>query len=159
MMEKFDEDRREWERSHRESFLGRYGGGVGTGVSMQVDLVSPVGVYDMIQDPSTFNLMKLGYVPALNFAGASLVGMAVGEKITFTHRVLHSVDMTYRFYKGAAVAAGRGIVGFARWSPYILGGLGLADVGVRGHESALASGLGWIFDQIDPWGISGFTMK
>jgi hypothetical protein len=108
MMEKFMDDAREYERRHTESWYGR-AWSPSAGAGMALEPLSPTGLYDMVQNPSLFNLMKLGYVPALNFAGATAAGWVVGEKITFTHRLLHSLDMTYRAYRWGIMTTGRAV--------------------------------------------------
>ncbi len=158
MMEKFLDDAEKWERHHKDTWLGRIGGSIGGATSAQLELMSPLSAVDFTRDPSLFNLAKASYGPGIAYGGYSWVSWVTGHKIYFGERIMHSADMARRTVSGG-IRAIPTVVGFARWIPSLVGGIGLADVGVRGHESALASGLGWIFDQIDPWGISGFTMK
>ncbi len=107
MMEKFLDDADEYERRHAESWHGRTFGAAGTGTGMALEPLSPTGFYDFAQNPGLFNLMKMGYLPALNYGAFTLAGWVFGEKFTFTHRLLHSVDMTYRTYKYGITTAGR----------------------------------------------------
>ncbi len=106
MMEKFFEDADEYERRHDEAWHGRTFGAAGTGTGMALEPLSPTGFYDFAQNPGLFNLMKMGYLPALNYGAFTFAGWVFGEKFTFTHRLLHSVDMTYRTYKWGFQAAG-----------------------------------------------------
>lgn len=116
MMEKFLHDAEEYERRHSENWLGRTGS-IGTGVSIQADLVSPFGIYDMVRNPNTFNLMKLGYLPALNYVAITGAAAIAGEKISFTHRLIHSVDMTLKTYKAAGQIVGRSALFAIRRTP------------------------------------------
>lgn len=129
MMEKFLEDADEYERRHSENWLGRTGG-IGTGASIQADLVSPLGIYDMVRDPSTFNLMKLGYLPALNYAAVTAGSAFTGEKIAFTHRLIHSLDMTLKTYKAAGQVAGRAALFAVRRTPGVIASSAVVGAGL-----------------------------
>ncbi len=128
MMEKFLHDAEEYERRHSENWLGRTGA-IGTGVSIQADLVSPLGIYDMVRNPNTFNLMKLGYLPALNYVGITGAAAFAGEKITFTHRVIHSIDMTLKTYKAAGQIVGRSALIAVRRTPGAMASSAVAAFG------------------------------
>ena len=130
MMEGFIEDAEEYERRHMESWLGRHGGYFGAGMSMQIDLLSPTSIYDFTRDPSLFNLAKMGYLPGLNYAGMSAVGFLTGEKMLFTERLVHSVDMTIKTYKAAGQAAGRAAMFAVRRTPGMIAGAALFGAGM-----------------------------
>lgn len=107
MMEKFHEDAYKYERRHSEAWHGRTFGDVGAATGATVESFSPTGVWDMGQNPGMFNLMKMGTLPALHYGSSVGVSFITGEKIAFTHRLLHSADMTFRTYKWGIQAAGR----------------------------------------------------
>lgn len=122
MMEKLDEDMNEWERRHQNTWLGRAGLETGPmnwglGMSAQADLMSPFGIVDFAREPSLFNLMKVGYNPAIAYGGFSLAQMLTGTKIGFAERILHSADMTRQTVRTVAIGGARAV---RAASPYAL---------------------------------------
>ena len=134
MMEKFQSDHAEWERRHRRTWLGRYGGDIGTGVSAQIDLLSPFSVVDFVQRPTAHNAAKVMYTPALGSMAYSLVGWMTGTKIGFTQRVIHSVDMTVRTGKGLMHTWGHQAKAGLRALPGVAAAALLAAAGYYGSQ-------------------------
>ncbi len=106
MMEKFHDDADEYSRRHTEAWHGRTFGAPGAAVGGTMETFSPTGIWDMGQNPGMFNLMKMGTLPALHYGASVGVGFITGEKIGFTHRLLHSMDMTFRTYRWGFQTAG-----------------------------------------------------
>ncbi len=123
-MEKFLQQLHEWEDEHEESYISKKTPGydwIGTGISAQLDLMSPTAAYDFAMNPNTFNAMKMGYNPAIAFAGYSWVQAVTGMQIGFANRMVHSVHMAGHTLK--AVGGGMLRAGFTalRSTPQIVG--------------------------------------
>jgi hypothetical protein len=137
MMEQFQKESDEWERRHRTTWLGRHGGDVGTGMSMQTDLMSPFGVVEFIQRPSMFTAAKVAYTPMIGSMSYTLVGWMTGSRIGFAERVIHSADMAAR--------TGRSVLG--TWGHQMKAGIralpglaAMALVGAIGYYGSHAYG-------------------
>ncbi len=130
MMEKFHEDANEWERRHRNTWLGRHGGTIGTGASAQADLMSPFGVLEFTQDPTLFNLAKAAYTPAIAMGGYSFAGFLSGTRIGFAERLMHSTDMAKRSIHFAAQTAGKSAMFAVRRTPGMIASAALVGMGL-----------------------------
>lgn len=130
MMEKFHEDHEEWERRHRNTWLGRHGGTIGAGVSAQADLMSPLGIYEVTNDPSLFNLTKALYAPAIAVGGYTWTSFLVGERISMAERIIHSADMAKRSVHYAAQTAGKSAMFAIRRTPGMIASAALVGMGL-----------------------------
>ncbi len=120
MMEKFQEQANAWEEKHRNTWIGRNTPGpdfIGTGMSAQLDLMSPTAAYDYAMNPNQFNAMKMAYNPMIAFAGYSWVQAVTGMQIGFAHRVVHSAHMAGHTMKAVGLGTARVVRAV---SPYVL---------------------------------------
>ncbi len=109
-MEKFLEQADEWEKRHENSWISKNIPGydfIGTGVSAQLDLMSPTAAYDFAMNPTRFNAMKMAYNPLIAFGGYSWVQAITGHQIGFAHRVVHSAHMAGHTIRAATFATAR----------------------------------------------------
>lgn len=135
MMEKFVEDARKWERRHQETWIGEHLGPswFGTGLSMQADLMSPLGMVDFVRNPSAMNLAKAMYTPTIAYGGYSFTSWLTGTKIGFAERVLHSADMTRQLGRSVMSTWGGHASKAIRAIPGLVGLAALATVGYFGN--------------------------
>lgn len=119
MMEKFLEQADEWEERHENSWISKkipgYGF-IGTGVSAQLDLMSPTAAYDFAMDPSRFNAMKMAYNPLIAYAGYSWVQAITGHQIGFANRLVHSAHMAGHTMKAVSLGTLRAVKSATPWA-------------------------------------------
>ena len=118
-MEKFLQQLHEWEDEHEESYISQKTPGydwLGTGISAQLDLMSPTAAYDFAMNPNSFNALKMGYNPAIAFAGYSWVQAVTGMQIGFAHRVVHSAHMAGHTLKAVALGTARVVRAASPWA-------------------------------------------
>ncbi len=119
MMEQFLDQYDDWTERHHDTWIGRNIPGpdwLGAGISAQLDLMSPTGVYDFAMNPTRFNAMKVMYGPVIGFGGFSWVAAVTGQPIHFAQRLAHVSDMALHTAKGTAA-------GFARHARNITWGM------------------------------------
>ncbi len=127
-MEKLTAQADEWEARHQRTWLGRQGW-LGTGISVQADLMNPMSPYEFIRNPTQLNAVKAMYNPAIAFGGTRLAAWYAGESISVLHRALHSADMTVKTARAVASTWGGH---FARYGPAALAASAAAAVGYFG---------------------------
>ena len=128
MMEKFLEQAGAWEEKHQNTWIGRNTPGydfIGTGISAQLDLMSPTAAYDFAMNPNQFNAMKMAYNPMIAFAGYSWVQAVTGMQIGFASRVVHSAHMAGHTLKAVGLGTARVVRGLGPYAIAAAVGYGL----------------------------------
>ena len=132
MMEKFLDQADDWERKHQNTWIGRNTPGydfIGTGISAQLDLMSPTAAYDFAMNPNQFNAMKMAYNPLIAYAGYSWVQAVTGMQIGFANRVVHSAHMAGHTLKAVGLGTARAV---RSYSPMAIFAAGAAALGYYG---------------------------